>query len=61
MTLDENVEMVQKTAEKLLARHGRLEGLVRHLQTMDRQRERIRKRKPQRKTRGEKGGAKRVK
>jgi hypothetical protein len=51
MIVDENVEMVRKAADALVARHGGLEGLVRHLQAMDRQRERKRKqrsRKPRR-------------
>jgi hypothetical protein len=51
MTLDENVEMVRKAGERLLKRHGGLDGLVRHLQVMDRQRERTRKRRPKRKNR----------
>jgi hypothetical protein len=45
MTLDENVERVRKAGERLLARYGGLEGLVRHLQVMDRHRGRSRKRK----------------
>jgi hypothetical protein len=50
MTLDENVERVRKAGERLLARYGGLEGLVRHLQAMDRHRGRSRKRKLSRKT-----------
>ena len=40
MTFDANVEMVRKAGERLLARYGGLEGLVHHLQAMDRQRRR---------------------
>ena len=51
MTLDENVELVRTAGERLLAKYGGLQGLVRHLQAMDRQRLRSRqprsKRKPQ--------------
>lgn len=49
MTLDENVEMVRKASERLLARYGGLHGLVRHLQAMDRHRQRSRQRKRARK------------
>jgi hypothetical protein len=49
MTLDENVEMVRKASERLLARYGGLHGLVRHLQDMDRHRRPSRQRKTSRK------------
>ncbi len=49
-SLDENVEMVRKAGERLVARYGGLRELVRHLQAMDRQRLRRQKRKPERKT-----------
>jgi len=40
---------VRKASERLLARYGGLQGLVRHLQAMDRQRRRSGHRKPARK------------
>ena len=46
MIQDENVEMVRKAGERLLARYGGFQGLVRHLQAMDRQRRRSHRRRP---------------
>ncbi len=50
MIFDENVEMVRKAGERLVARYGGLQGLIRHLQAMDRRRQRSRKPGPERKT-----------
>jgi len=49
--LDENVERVRKARQRLVARYGGLQGLIRHLQAMDWRRQRSRKPGPERRTR----------
>lgn len=52
MIVDQNVELVRKAREELVRRHGDLDGLFTHFQSMDRQRAaRLKKKKAANKTR----------
>ena len=56
MITDSNVEEVRRVREELIKRHGGLDGYMKHLQAMDRERNRTTKRKRARRatTRGAK-------
>ena len=45
MITDSNVEEVRRVREELIKRHGGLDGYMKHLQAMDRERNRTAKKK----------------